>query len=107
MNPASPVPPSAFRRTGRLTAGMAASAAALLLGTALAPAAAADENSSDNLRHIANVPLEAPVDSVGSDLAFTGDYAIDGNYNGFIVYDISDPESPQVASRVLCEGGQG
>ncbi|MDT0301203.1 LVIVD repeat-containing protein [Streptomonospora wellingtoniae] len=111
MRPASPVPPSALRRRwrrgGRLTAGLAATAATLLLGTALAPAAAADDTSSDNVEHLANVPLQAPVDSVGSDLAFTGDYAIDGNYNGFIVYDISDPKSPQVASRVLCEGGQG
>ncbi|GAB3453042.1 hypothetical protein GCM10027570_31770 [Streptomonospora sediminis] len=93
----------------------AAGAAALVAATAFAPAAGADSASDDvstseNVVHLANLPKEGPFAdeaAFNSDLAFTGDYAIDGNYNGFTIYDISNPESPQVASQVLCEGGQG
>ncbi|MDA0564945.1 hypothetical protein LG943_11515 [Streptomonospora sp. S1-112] len=106
--PKSPAPPTrratALRR--RLAALTGAVLAALVAGTALSPAASAD-TTSPNVEHVANVPLSAPLDGTGTDLAFSGDYAIDGNYNGFIVYDISEPESPQVVSQVLCPGGQG
>ncbi|MBB6170848.1 hypothetical protein HNR23_000908 [Nocardiopsis mwathae] len=86
-------------------------AASLVLGTAVAPAAADspadDVVTSDNVTHVANVPKPSPVTNTNSDLAFTGDYAISGNYDGFVIYDISTPESPQIVSKVLCEGGQG
>src|SRR4030095_12184504 len=36
-------------------------------------------------------PPEKFVGSTASDLAFTGKYAIQGNYNGFQVWDISNP----------------
>ncbi|MEV0586485.1 hypothetical protein [Nonomuraea sp. NPDC050310] len=58
---------------------------------------------------VANVPRRPPMDveeAVGSDLAFTGGYAIAGNYLGFTVYDISRPEQPQVVSQVYCPGPQ-
>src|SRR5690606_32246488 len=42
-----------------------------------------------------------------SDLAFTGKYAIQGNYMGFQVYDISDPAAPVHKLDFLCPGGQG
>ncbi|WP_370017698.1 LVIVD repeat-containing protein [Planotetraspora sp. GP83] len=64
---------------------------------------------SDNLRLVANVPLDAPFDgpeSWGTDLAFQGNYAFVGNYDGFTVFDISDPEKPFVLTRVLCPAGQ-
>ena len=38
--------------------------------------------------------------TINSDLAFTGDYAIAGNYYGFQIYDISDPAAPREVSRV-------
>src|SRR4051794_7414662 len=47
---------------------------------------------SPNLLHLANLP-KAPAfsaeTSFNSDLAFTGHYAVDGNYNGFTILDIS------------------
>src|SRR5688572_18486740 len=36
-----------------------------------------------------------------SDLAFTGNYAIQGNYNGFVVWDISNPSRPVVTKSFL------
>jgi LVIVD repeat-containing protein len=41
-----------------------------------------------------------------SDLAFTGKYAVQGNYNGFQVYDISNPTKPKVVMTYLCPASQ-
>ncbi|GAA3429368.1 hypothetical protein GCM10018953_65520 [Streptosporangium nondiastaticum] len=71
--------------------------------------AAGDVAHSPNVTHVANVPPAAPFDgpdSWGTDLAFQGDYAFAGNYEGFTVYDIANPERPAVVSRVLCPGAQ-
>jgi len=46
------------------------------------------------------------LDATNSDLAFQGDYAFQGNYNGFRVWDISEPEKPALVSEVLCPGSQ-
>ncbi|MEV4711653.1 hypothetical protein [Micromonospora sp. NPDC049374] len=120
--------------TGRLisrifTAGLAVGLAILLTGSAggvtttrpTTPASATDTTTdpdipapdeirhSTNIRHVANVPKQAPFDSsfsVGTDLAFTGHYAITGNYDGFSIYDIAQPTAPRLVSQVLCPGGQ-
>jgi hypothetical protein len=42
-----------------------------------------------------------------SDLAFRGDYVVVGNFNGFMIYDVSDPKNPRLRSSVVCPGGQG
>jgi len=44
---------------------------------------------------------------VNSDLAFTGDHAVVGNFNGFQVYDVADPAEPALTTTVVCPGGQG
>jgi hypothetical protein len=44
---------------------------------------------------------------VNSDLAFQGDHAFVGNFNGFNIYDISNPEVPTLRTSVVCPGGQG
>ncbi|WP_455565783.1 LVIVD repeat-containing protein [Micromonospora globbae] len=44
---------------------------------------------------------------VASDLAFGGTHAFVGNYNGFNVYDISQPANPTLVTSVVCPGGQG
>jgi hypothetical protein len=44
---------------------------------------------------------------VNSDLAFQGDHAFVGNFNGFQIYDISNPANPQIVTAVVCPGGQG
>ncbi|WP_460747356.1 LVIVD repeat-containing protein [Nocardiopsis oceani] len=84
--------------------------ASLVVGLLGAPGAAADDGVSTGggVEHLANVPKPSALSSsFNSDLAFTGDYAIGGNYDGFVVHDISDPADPVVVATVLCPGGQG
>ncbi len=54
----------------------------------------------------ATPPSAKFVGSINSDLAFTGKYAIQGNYNGFQVWDISTPAKPTLAQEYLCRGSQ-
>nr|BFE80697.1 hypothetical protein GCM10020093_032980 [Planobispora longispora] len=64
---------------------------------------------SDNVTHVANVPPRAPLDGPqawGTDLAFQGDHAFVGNFDGFTVFDVSDPAKPRIVSQVLCPGEQ-
>ena len=42
-----------------------------------------------------------------SDMAFQGNYAFVGNFNGFTIYDISNPAAPALVTAVVCPGGQG
>ena len=44
---------------------------------------------------------------VNSDLAFQGDHAFVGNFNGFQIYNIADPANPMLRTAVVCPGGQG
>ena len=41
-----------------------------------------------------------------SDLAFTGNYVIQGNYNGPVVWDISNPANPQLVTAYTCPASQ-
>ena len=48
-----------------------------------------------NMRMISTTPpSEASAGAIHSDLAFSGKYAIQGNYNGFEIWDISNPVKP-------------
>lgn len=60
---------------------------------------------SANVEHLANVPKEAFA-GFNSDLAFQGRYAFAGNYDGFRIFDISDPKAPKTVAQVLCPGSQ-
>jgi hypothetical protein len=44
--------------------------------------------------------------NVNSDLAFFDDHAVVGNYNGFGIYDVSDPSAPSLRTSVTCQGSQ-
>ena len=60
-----------------------------------------------NLDFISNdPPPENFVGAMNTDLAFTGNYAIQGNYNGFMVWDISDYANPQLVVDYLCPASQ-
>jgi hypothetical protein len=75
-----------------------------------AAVAAGETASSDNVTLLANLPKQgafATESSLNSDLAFQGDYAYAGNYNGIMVYDISEPAAPTVVAQVVCPGSQG
>jgi hypothetical protein len=60
-----------------------------------------------NLRVLSKTP--PPPDFVGvmnSDLAFIGNYAIQGNFNGYQIWDISDPRQPTLAEGYVCPASQ-
>jgi hypothetical protein len=42
-----------------------------------------------------------------SDLAFKDNYSIVGNYQGFQVYNVEDPNNPTLQVSLVCPGGQG
>ena len=60
-----------------------------------------------NIRLVSSTPPDAKFLGVtSSDLAFTGKYAIQGNYNGFQIFDISNPSKPTLALTYLCPASQ-
>ena len=62
---------------------------------------------SKNVEHLANIPQVGPfVGQTGSDIAFQGDLAYVGNYAGFQIFDISEPEKPTRLTQVSCPGSQ-
>ena len=109
--------------------GVLAGAAAAVLAIGFAPAEGAEEedpreglapgyldwtSASSNMELADNDPRVPPFDAppgnfgfVNSDLAFSGDNAIVGSFNGFQVYDISDAANPTLRSAFVCPGGQG
>ncbi|MHB1225439.1 MAG: LVIVD repeat-containing protein [Gemmatimonadaceae bacterium] len=60
-----------------------------------------------NLRLLsATAPPEKFAGITNSDLAFTGQYAIQGSYNGYQVWDISDPSQPSLKTAYYCPASQ-
>lgn len=60
-----------------------------------------------NLRVVSKTPpAEKFVGVTNSDLAFLGNYAIQGNYNGYQVWDISNPASPVLKTGYVCPASQ-
>jgi len=67
-----------------------------------------------NLKVVATAPspkdyLSAgPIDftRINSDLTFTGQYAIQGNFNGLEIWDMSNPAKPTIVSTYMCPASQ-
>jgi hypothetical protein len=60
-----------------------------------------------NMRMISTTPpSQASMGATHSDLAFSGKYAIQGNYNGFEIWDISNPTKPVLANAYECPASQ-
>lgn len=60
-----------------------------------------------NLEMLSQTP--PPKDFVGvtnSDLAFKDNFVIQGNYNGFMIWDISNPANPELVVDFLCPASQ-
>ena len=51
-------------------------------------------------------PAERFAPSTNSDLAFTGNYAIQGSYNGYQIWDISNPAAPVRTTEYYCPASQ-
>lgn len=63
-----------------------------------------DENSVEETEWGSRSPL---LSFMNTDMAFSGDLMVAGNYHGFNVYDLSDEGMPDLISSVVCPGGQG
>jgi LVIVD repeat len=60
-----------------------------------------------NMRMISTTPPTGKVLGVThSDLAFSGKYAIMGNYDGFEIFDISKPTKPELVQTYMCPASQ-
>jgi hypothetical protein len=60
-----------------------------------------------NMKMVSTTPPKGKVlGATHSDLAFTGNLAIMGNYNGFEIYDISNPSKPMLMQSYLCPASQ-
>jgi hypothetical protein len=60
-----------------------------------------------NMRLVSTTrPPEKFLGSTNSDLAFIGPYAIQGNYNGYQVWDISNPSQPSLKTSYFCPASQ-
>src|SRR2546425_3989666 len=60
-----------------------------------------------NMRLVSNNPSPSPFDSsTNSDLAFYKNYVIQGNYDGYQVWDISNPGHPTLKKSYYCPASQ-
>jgi hypothetical protein len=60
-----------------------------------------------NLRVLSETRPSEPFKGItNSDLAFTGKFAIQGSYNGWQIWDISNPRSPRLETAYVCPASQ-
>src|SRR5437867_3395788 len=60
-----------------------------------------------NMRLLSTTPPRGrTLGATHSDLAFSGNLVIQGNYNGFDIYDISNPSKPVLMQTYLCPASQ-
>lgn len=96
---------------------LAALVVAVTSALAFGPAAVADHATNPhttNMHALGHSPHPATflgepdgVRHVNSDIAFWGRLAFNGNYDGFRIIDISDPEAPLEIHHQRCNGDQG
>jgi hypothetical protein len=60
-----------------------------------------------NLKVLAAAPSPpGAAESMNADLAFIGNYAIQGNFNGPVIWDVSNPASPKLVTSINCPASQ-
>ncbi len=65
------------------------------------------EEAAWNLRVVSKTPPPPTFAGItNSDLAFKGTYVIQGNYNGYQIWDIADPTKPSVVTAYVCPASQ-
>jgi hypothetical protein len=100
-----------MRRLARL---IALGALAALVVPSVAQAGHTTDPRTKNMHPLGHIVEPAVLGGFGganpdihTDIAFWGKLAIQGNWDGFNIRDISDPENPTQVSRTFCEGNQG
>jgi hypothetical protein len=93
-----------MRRT-RLLVIVACALASMVLA---APASAVHDGDTDatGMTQLFNAPNSSVPQAINSDLAFWGDRAYAGNYDGVRIFDISSPAAPVLLSDLKCHGPQ-
>ncbi|HEY1951812.1 MAG TPA: hypothetical protein VGG76_03310 [Gemmatimonadaceae bacterium] len=61
----------------------------------------------DRPQNFVNVKSPGDFGFINGDLAFSGNYAFQGGFNGYQIWDISNPSSPKLRTSLVCPGGQG
>src|SRR5688500_866232 len=63
--------------------------------------------AASNVKVLAKAP-SPPVfsETMNADLAFTGNYAVQGNFNGPVIWDVSNPSNPKLVASVTCPASQ-
>jgi hypothetical protein len=65
------------------------------------------EEAAWNLRVLSKTPpSESFLGQTNSDLAFLGNYVVQGNYNGYQVWDIANPRRPALKTAYVCPASQ-
>jgi hypothetical protein len=89
-------------------------AAGVLVFALSAAAGHRDDPRTDNLRPRGHIFEPAVLGGFGganpdihTDIAFQGRFAYQGNWDGFNIRNIVDPNNPRQVSRTFCEGDQG
>jgi hypothetical protein len=93
---------------------LAASLATLIASSVPASAGHLTDPHTDNLQPKGHIVEPASLlnpevgnPDVHTDIAFWGQLAIQGNWDGFNIRNISDPANPTQVSRTFCDGNQG
>lgn len=80
----------------------------------LAPGMGNDaEMVAEGMRLVAWRPKPAEFDSarglafINSDLAFRGNYVYQGNFSGFMIWNVADPTNPRLVNTTVCATDQG
>jgi hypothetical protein len=65
------------------------------------------EQAGWNMRMLSTTPPKGrTLGATHSDLAFSGNLVIQGNYNGFDIYDVTNPSKPVLKQTYLCPASQ-
>ena len=105
--PPPPPPPPPAVMPGPVTPIVSATAPSPDPRVGLAPGRWDAAQAAWNVKLVSTTPPDAKFLGVtSSDLAFTGKYAIQGNYNGFQIFDISNATKPALVLTYVCPASQ-
>ena len=100
--------------TGALRVFVLAAVACGILTFPLAAGAGHTTDPSENLTPLGHIEEPAVLGGFGganpdinTDIAFWGQFAYQGNWDGFSIRNIRDPKNPFTVSRTFCDGNQG